>query len=83
VRQQIDQGVDPALGLEKFIQYDHLFLLKYAIAALKSTPLIPHYVACLFNQFLNLVQGGRIILNTHVRLFTKVLNPRHLPFAVS
>jgi hypothetical protein len=51
IGQEVDQGIDPALGLEEFIENNHFPLLQDAITALKCTPLIPKDITQFFDEF--------------------------------
>ena len=55
LRDNIDQGIDPAFQLQEFVQHHHLPLLQDTIAALEVASLIANDVFSLIQHPLDLV----------------------------
>lgn len=68
LRQEVDQGVDAAFCLKKFVDNDHFFRLQDAVSALKSASFIPDHIAAFFRYPLNLVQVVLCVFHRFVGL---------------
>lgn len=63
LRNNIDQRIDTAFQLEKFVQYHHLFLLKYTISALEVASFIANDVFSLIQHSFNLIKCRLCVLH--------------------
>ena len=72
--EDIHQCIDAAFYLEEFVEYNHFFGFKDAIAALKSPSFVTKHITCFIGDLFEFVKGGLCVLhqaNLLVRVFSR------------